>query len=92
MAQFQYAFIVKAPGYNLGEKNTDLVSDEFRTNVIGVGSLEEAFSAAKKLVEKGVTLIELCSGFKKDDAEQIHTAISGQAKVGFVGEFYPKND
>ncbi|MFT5730191.1 MAG: alanine racemase [Desulforhopalus sp.] len=90
MAQFQYGFIVKAPGYKLGEKDVALESEAFKSNIIGVGSLDEACEAAKQLVTKGVTLIELCSGFKADDAKSIFEAIEGSARVGYIGEILVK--
>jgi alanine racemase len=90
MAQFQYGFIVKAPGYTLGEKDVALESEAFKSNIIGVGSLDEACEAAKQLVIKGVTLIELCSGFKADDAKSIFEAIEGAARVGYISEILVK--
>lgn len=90
MAQFQYGFIVKATGYKLGEKEVDIESEAFKTNIVGVGSVDEACAAAKQLVKKGVTLIELCSGFKAEDAKTIFEAIEGSAKVGYISEFVVK--
>lgn len=87
MVQFQYGFIVKAPGYSLGEKDVSLESDAFKTSVIGVASIEEGCKAAKLMVKNGITLIELCSGFKADDAKTIFDAIDGSVKVGYIGEF-----
>lgn len=88
MAQFQYGFIIKAPGYTSGEKDQILESDAFRSNIIGVETIEEGCEAAKALVKNGVTLIELCSGFKAEDAKKVFDAIEGSAKVGYVGEFF----
>jgi hypothetical protein len=88
MSQFQYGFIIKAPGYTPGEKDQVLESDAFKSNIIGVETIEEGCEAAKVLVKNGVTLIELCSGFKAEDAKKIFEAIDGSAKVGYVGEFF----
>lgn len=90
MSQFQYGYLIKAPGYSLGEKNTQLESDAFKSSIVGVGSIEEACQAAKDLVANGVTLLELCSGFKKDDAKKIHDTVEGRAKIGFIGDFFDK--
>jgi hypothetical protein len=90
MSQFQYGYLIKAPGYSLGEKNTQLESDAFKSSVVGVGSIEEACQAAKDLVANGVTLLELCSGFKKNDAIKIHDAVEGKVKIGFIEEFFDK--
>ncbi len=92
MAQFQYGFIIKAPGYSLGENDQVLESEAFKSNIVGVGSVDEACEAAKILVKKGVTLLELCSGFKADDAKTIFDAIEGAAKVGYVSEFLSTPD
>ena len=90
MSQFQYGYIIKAPGYTLGSTNAALESEAFKSNIIGVGSVEEACKAAQQMVEKKVTLIELCSGFKADDAKTIFDAIEGAAKVGYIGDFFIK--
>lgn len=90
MSQFQYGFLIKAPGYSLGEKNVQLESEAFKSRIVGVGSIEEACQSAKELVGNGVTLLELCSGFKQDDAQRIHEAIEGRAKVGYIGGFFDK--
>ncbi len=81
---------MKAPGYKLGEKDVELESEAFKSNVIGVGSVDEACEAAKQLVKKGVTLIELCSAFKAEDAKSIFEAIEGSAKVGYISEILVK--
>ncbi len=90
MSQFQYGYIIKAPGYKLDQNNAALESEAFKSNIIGVGSVEEACEAAKQLVEQKVALIELCSGFKADDAKTIFDAIDGAAKVGYIGEILVK--
>ncbi len=90
MSQFQYGYLIKAPGYSLGEKQAKLESDAFTSRIVGVGSIEEACQAAKELVASGVTLLELCSGFKKNDAKTIHDAVEGQVKIGCIGEFLDK--
>ena len=90
MSQFQYGYIIKAPGYALDVTNATLESDAFKSNITGVGTIEEACTAAQQMVEKKVTLIELCSGFKADDAKTIFDAIDGAAKVGYIGEFFVK--
>ena len=90
MSQFQYGYLIKAPGYTKAEKRVQLESEQFKSTIVGVGSIEEGCAAAKEMVAAGVSLLELCSGFKKDDAEKIHQAVDGQAKVGFIGEFYDK--
>lgn len=90
MAQFQYAFIVKAPGYSLGNQDAVVESPEFKTNVVGVASVEEACVAAKKLVENGIQLIDLCCGFNDESAKQVYDAIEGAVKVSYAGVSFEK--
>lgn len=90
MGQFQYAFIVKAPGYGDGAQTAVMASEAFQTRVVGVGSVEEAGRVARELVKEGVTLLELCSGFKAADAQQVLDAVDGPVKIGFVGTFLEK--
>ncbi len=90
MSQFQYAYIIKAPGYSLRSQAAVLESEAFKSSIVGVGSVDEACEAARELVKKQVTLIELCSGFKRDDAQKVFDAIGGAAKVGFIGQFLVK--
>lgn len=90
MSQFQYGFIIKAPGYGRDSQAAVLESPAFKSNIVGVGSIEEACEAARELVNKQVKLIELCSGFKADDAQKVFDAIDGAAKVGFIGQFLLK--
>ncbi|MCG8617113.1 MAG: DUF6506 family protein [Desulfobacterales bacterium] len=90
MAQFQYGYIIKAPGYTRESQTATLESPEFKSNIVGVGSVEEACDAARALVEKQVTLIELCSGFKENDAKAIFDAVEGAAKIGYIGGFFVK--
>ena len=88
MAQFQYGYIIKAPGYGKDSQAAVLESPEFKSNIVGVGSVEEACEAARTLVEESVTLIELCSGFKENDAKAVFDAVEGSAKVGYIGGFF----
>ncbi|WP_319550359.1 DUF6506 family protein [Desulfogranum marinum] len=90
MSQFQYGYIIKAPGYSTDGDLKVLESEAFKSSIIGVATVEEACKAAQQMVEKQVTLIELCSGFKADDAKTIFDAIEGAAKVGYIGEFFSK--
>lgn len=79
-----FAFIVKAPGYLAEIHHAELVSDDFSTHVIGVFNLGEAIRSAKKLIEDGVQLIELCGGFSEDDAAVLRLQTGHQVPVGVV--------
>lgn len=90
MNQFQYAFIVKAPGYSLGNQNTSVESPEFKTNIVGVKDLAEACKAAEDLVKAGVQVIDLCCGFNEEDAKEVYNKVNGVIKVSVAGITFHK--
>lgn len=52
--------------------------------MIGVGSYDMACEEAKKLVEEGVKLIELCGGFGTIGHAKVTEAVYGKAQIGVV--------
>lgn len=58
---------------------------DFKAEAIFVKNMEAAKAAAGKLVEDGVTFIELCSWFKGDMVDDIVKAIDGAVPVGSAG-------
>ena len=52
--------------------------------VVGVGSYKMACSEAKKLVEEGVLMIELCGGFGTIGHAKVTEAVEGKIQVGIV--------
>jgi predicted polyphosphate/ATP-dependent NAD kinase len=51
---------------------------------IGVSSVSEAPSLARRLVEDGVELIELCGGFGGSGLAAVVSAVQGRIPVGAV--------
>lgn len=51
---------------------------------IGVNSHEAAEEQAKRLVEDGVTVIQLCGGFGNAGVDRISKAVKGMATIGIV--------
>ncbi|SMB87772.1 conserved hypothetical protein [Desulfonispora thiosulfatigenes DSM 11270] len=90
MDQFQYAFIVKAPGYSLGNQKTSVESPEFKTTVVGVRDLDEACLAAQDLVKNGVKVIDLCCGFNEEDAKEVYNKVDGAVKVSVAAVSFNK--
>lgn len=80
----KYGFIVLAPGYNPSQHNAMLESDEFRTEIICVQSIQQAITAAHKLISKKVQLIELCGGFGEESAKQIIDELQTDVPIGYV--------
>lgn len=81
----KYAFILKAEGYNHENDRRTLETDGFNTKIVAVSSVDEACTVARKLVEEGVEIIELCGGFTVSNSEEIIEAINGSVPVGLVG-------
>jgi phosphoribosylformylglycinamidine (FGAM) synthase-like amidotransferase family enzyme len=80
----RFGFIVKGPGYCLGEHSAQLESKWFYTSVLGVSEMSEAFEAAKTMLNDKIQMIELCGGFSEADAAEIRRSISNQVPVGVV--------
>ena len=81
----KYAFIVLAPDYKACLNNTVIESEKFRTEVVGVSSVEEAIIVAKELINQGVQLIELCGGFGESNASIVIDSVKSDVPIGFVG-------
>ncbi len=71
MPQTQYAFVIKAPAYEMATHHAILESPAFRTRIIGVSSQTGTLAAIDRLVEDGVEIIELCDGFSPKEAADI---------------------
>ena len=50
----------------------------------GVGSVEEGTSLVKKLVDEGVSLVELCGGFGYGGAKAVSDAVGDRASVSMA--------
>jgi Family of unknown function (DUF6506) len=84
MALARFGFIVKGPGYVLGEHSAQLESSVFYTSVIGVSDLPGALAAAKLMLNDAIQLIELCGGFSEEEAAQVRLSIGEKVPVGVV--------
>lgn len=79
MALNHFGFIVTGDSF---QKATG--TDNFRMDVVGVKRPKEGIEVAKKMVEDGVQLIELCGGFGPVWTGRIIEAIEGKVPVGSV--------
>ena len=84
MPQTKYAFLIKAPGYEMATHRATLESPEFHTRVVGVTALADALPAVDRLVEDGVEIIELCGGFSSAEAAEIRGRAGPAVSVGLV--------
>lgn len=77
----KFAFLVMG---NFSSQKDRATFSDGETSMIGVSSLEEAKSVAKKLADEGVACIELCGAFEETGARAIIEATGGKLPVGFV--------
>ena len=86
MALHYWAYIFLSPGFDPQKHTTELKSDTCRFKAVGIDmhKKEEVIAVAKKLVEEGVQMIELCGGFGPLWVAKISEAIKGSIPIGTV--------
>ncbi len=82
---FEYGIIVNMKGVNETEW-IEILNRQGNTYIAFVSGIDQAMEAAKELVKKGVSFMELCSWFDKEKCEKIIDAISGTVPVGTCGD------
>jgi len=82
---FEYGIIVNMKGVKDTEW-IEIINRQGNTTIAFVSGLESAMEAAKELVKKGVSFMELCSWFDREKCEKIIEAIGGGVPVGTCGE------
>ena len=88
--KFQCAFIYVAPNFNPDEQRAVIPGQDIDMNVIGCSTYDQAEIAAKEMVEKGCTAIELCAGFGNEGIARIKRAVGDGIAVGAVKfDFHP---
>ncbi|GGJ05749.1 hypothetical protein GCM10007978_49180 [Shewanella hanedai] len=85
MTLTHYGFIVLAKGYQPKIQRSVMENEHFKTQVIGVSSVEDAVTVANDLIKEGVQVIELCGGFGEDNANKVINSLDSQTPIGFVG-------
>ncbi|MGB9784699.1 MAG: DUF6506 family protein [Fervidicoccaceae archaeon] len=78
------AFIFIAPRADSDKDRAVVSTPSVELEVYGVGSYGEAVELAKRLVERGISVIELCGGFGNRGAALVSEAVAGKARVGVV--------
>ena len=77
--KFQCAFLYVAPNCDPKTQRAVIEGTDIDMNVIGCSTYAEAEIAAKELVEKGCTAIELCAGFGNEGIARIKRAVGHPA-------------
>ena len=78
------AFIFLAPEADPSVHRSTINTPENNLTTIGVSTLAQAAEAAKEMVDKGCTAIELCGGFGIRGTYMVDQAVQGRARVGSV--------
>lgn len=87
---FECGFIYVAPGLDPAKQRTTIPSTDINMTVIGCSTYDEAEVAAKELVEKGCSAVELCAGFGNEGIARIKKAVGPGIAVGAVKfDFHP---
>ncbi|MCG8673521.1 MAG: DUF6506 family protein [Pseudomonadales bacterium] len=79
MALTHFGFIVTGDNFEQMQG-----TEKFKMQVVGVSHPEQGIEVAKKMVESGVQLIELCGGFSPVWAGKVIEAINYAVPVGVV--------
>ncbi|MHB8061724.1 MAG: DUF6506 family protein [Ruminiclostridium sp.] len=72
------------PGVTEGVKRQEMVHGQGIMITLGVDSYERAAEEAKKLVDEGIVLLELCGGFGDRGVAMIKDAVGGAIPVGVI--------
>lgn len=92
MSLTNYGFIILAPEYSSHKQHAVLENEHFRSEIVGVNSVEEAIDVSEDLISQGVQLIELCGGFGEEKANQVIDALQSETPIGFVGFSVKENE
>ncbi|MCP2297779.1 hypothetical protein APR11_004220 [Nocardia amikacinitolerans] len=84
MALTAWGFIYTAAGSDPGNE-TVVDTGACRSVFVGVGHPEQAIDVARRLVDGGAQLIELCGGFGPVWTARVIEAVHGAVPVGAVG-------
>lgn len=75
------------------DSETDRASIHSGTaQLIGVASIQEACSVAKRLYEDGIDCIELCGAFGTEGAKEIIKATENKIPVGYITHLPEQDD
>jgi riboflavin synthase len=83
------AFIYISKGASPALHHSVHETEQHRLFVYGVPDIEEGCVVAKKLVDEGCRIIELCGGFGPEGARRVIAAIDGRVPVGYI-DFFPE--
>lgn len=83
------AFIYVYEGCDPERDIAVIESTLLKTIIVGVDSIDAGCEIAKKVVEEGCRLIELCGGFGVEGTKKVIDAIQGAVPVGYI-DYFPE--
>ncbi len=87
---FECGFIYVADNLDPEKQRAVIPSTDIDMTVIGCSNYDQAEDAAKELVSKGCTAVELCAGFGNEGIARIKKAVGPGIAVGAVKfDFHP---
>ena len=78
----KYAYLIKHSSYSYNNNYTNLKSDEFSSDIIGVKDVGEAIEVINKLIDENIELVELCGGFTEEEELEIKEKINTAIPIG----------
>jgi predicted polyphosphate/ATP-dependent NAD kinase len=80
-----FAFLFTGRGLDPAVDRTIIGRDGFQAVMVGMADAAQAPACARKLVDEGVQLIELCGGFGPVWTAKVIEAVGDRVPVGSVG-------
>jgi len=69
------------PSVDSARHRAEIETSKIKMLIQGVESVEEGVSMAKKYVQEGVSIVELCGGFGYRGAKEVSDAVGDKASV-----------
>jgi predicted polyphosphate/ATP-dependent NAD kinase len=84
VALTRWGFIYKLGSQATGQREDVLGSDDCMLVSVGIAALDDGPAVARRLVDDGVQLIELCGAFGPTGTAAVVQAVGGKVPVGGV--------
>ncbi|CAL9585070.1 hypothetical protein SUDANB95_05079 [Actinosynnema sp. ALI-1.44] len=84
MALRHWGFVYLAEGCDPARDVSVVDTGACRTVLVGVGRVEQVVAAARRLVDDGAELVELCGAFGPVWTAKVLDAVGGRVPVGSV--------